>query len=206
MTCVSSDQSKPKSAAATRQAMLEAAHARFVQESYENVGLRDIAGDVGVDVALVSRYFGNKEELFRAVLGMGRKEKILPPELPNSEVPSYLARLFVEKGQGQEPNEHVERLLILLRSASSPVASQIVREAFREDVLLPLTEKLGGSGAELRASTSMAVWMGMAIMRIVMSIEPLCSRDCDIQERMRLLFEAALAEMPPRCDGGKTDG
>jgi len=195
MTAASSLPAKPKSSADTKQALLDAARGRFLQESYENVGLRDIAGDVGVDVALVSRYFGSKEELFRAVLGVGQNKEILPPELPNAEIPSYLAQLFVQ--QGDDGNEHAERLLIILRSASSPTASQIVRKALREDVLQPFEEKLGGSRAELRASTSMAVWMGMTIMRIVMSVEPLCSREGEVEQRLRHLFQAALDDIAP---------
>lgn len=46
---------RPKNAAVTREAILEAARQRFLLESYDNVGLRDIAGDAGVDVALVGR-------------------------------------------------------------------------------------------------------------------------------------------------------
>lgn len=195
MTSASTDLPKPKpSAVTTKQAMLDAARGRFLQESYENVGLRDIAGDVGVDVALVSRYFGSKEELFREVLGVGRKE-ILPPDIRNAEIPGYLAQLFIQ--QGDDGNEHVERLLIILRSASSPAASLIVREALREDVLQPLAEHLGGHRPQLRASTSMAVWMGMTIMRTVMSVEPLCRDDQDIEQRLRKLFEAALSEIAP---------
>jgi AcrR family transcriptional regulator len=185
---------RTKSAAATKQAMLEAAHGRFLRESYENVGLRDIAGDVGVDVALVSRYFGSKEELFREVLGVDRKEEILPAEVTRAEVPAYLAGLFIQ--QGGDGNEHVERLLIMLRSASSPTASAIVRETLRRDVLRPLVEKLGGECTELRVSSLMAVWMGMTIMRTVMTVEPLCGSDDDVENRIRQLFEAALAEAP----------
>lgn len=191
MTSVTPELPRPKSAAATRQAMLDAAHHRFLKESYENVGLREIAGDVGVDVALVNRYFGSKEELFREVLGVGRKEEILPAEIMPAEVPAYLAKLFVEQGNG---NEHVQRLLIMLRSASSPTASVIVREVLRNDVLQPLAKTLRGDRPEVRASTSMAVWMGMTILRTVMAVEPLCGRSDDVENRIRLLFEAALAE------------
>lgn len=181
-----------KSAETTRSAMLHAAHNRFMHESYENVGLRDIAGDVGVDVALVSRYFGSKEELFREVLGMGRKREILPADLSHDAIPGYLASLFLS--QGDEANENVERLLILLRSASSPIASQIVREALRRDVLVPLAEHLGGERPELRASTSMAVWMGMTIMRTIIAVESLGPGDPEMERKLRLLFEAALSE------------
>ena len=173
--------------------MLDAARRRFLQESYENVGLRDVARDAGVDVALVGRYFGSKEELFREVLGVGHEQEIVPVGMAASEIPAHLAQLFMQ--QGGDGNEHVERLLIILRSASSPSASKIVRDALRNDVLQPLGGKLGGTRPELRASTSMAVWMGMTIMRTVMSVEPLCAADPDVEQRLQKLMEAALADM-----------
>lgn len=191
MTSASSGTPRRKSSATTKQAMLDAARSRFLRESYENVGLRDIAGDVGVDVALVSRYFGSKEELFREVLGIGRNEEILPPDIRFAEIPAFLAQLFVQ--QGDDGNEHVERLLIMLRSASSPAASTIVREALRTDVLEPFAQKLDGEQAVLRASSLMAVWMGMTMLRTMMAIEP-SGRDGDIEARMRRLFEAAIAD------------
>lgn len=189
-----SSSNRGKSAEATRLAMLAAARSRFSQESYENVGLRDIAGDVGVDVALVSRYFGSKEELFREVLGAERKKEILPDDVSNDAIPAYLASVFLS--QEAEANENAERLLILLRSASSPTASQIVREALRKDVLIPLAERLGGDRPELRASTSMAVWMGMTIMRTIIAVESLGPCDPEIERKLRLLFETALSENP----------
>jgi len=184
-------QIRGKSAAMTRHALLSAARSRFLQESYENVGLRDIARDVGVDVALVNRYFGSKEELFREVLGIESKEEILPPGLSNSGIAAFLAQMFLDQ-RGVDGNAHVERLLIILRSASSPAASAIVREALRNDVLEPLADRLGGSDPELRASTLMAVWMGLSIMQTVMLVEPLREGGGELQDRLRQLFEAAL--------------
>ena len=123
---------------------------------------------------------------------MGRKREILPASLSHDAIPGYLASLFLS--QGDEANENVERLLILLRSASSPTASQIVREALRRDVLVPLAEHLGGERPELRASTSMAVWMGMTIMRTIIAVESLGPSDPEMERKLRLLFEAALSE------------
>src|SRR5690606_21905647 len=178
----------------TRQALLAAARARFLQESYENVGLREIAGAVGVDVALIGRYFGSKEDLFREVLGMGRKKDILPEDVGPQDIPGFLTTLFLS--HDEDENENVERLLIILRSASSPAASRVVREALRHDVLVPLAERLGGTNPEVRASTSMAVWMGMTILRTVIAIDPICQRAPELEERLLALFTAALAEGP----------
>ena len=185
---------RAKSAEATKQAMLTAARARFLQESYENVGMRDIAADVGVDVALISRYFGSKEGLFREVLHDSSKEEILPDHIGSDEMPAYLAKLFL--AQDSEKNENVERLLIILRSASSPAASKVVSEALRKDVLIPFADRIGGNCPEMGASTSMAVWMGMTIMRTVFAVDGMCERSPLIEKKLQALFEAALFETP----------
>jgi AcrR family transcriptional regulator len=183
-----------KSAADTRGQMLRAARRRFLDESYENVGLRDIAGDVGVDVALVSRYFGSKEGLFREVL---QSEEKFDADLPAAALPAYLASLIGEKDASAD-REHVEKLLIILRSASSPAASQIVRETMRNDVLEPLGRMLRGPNAEMRASLVLAVLLGTTILRTVMCVEPLCGGCPDImRDKLIQLFEAALAEKAP---------
>ncbi len=184
---------RPSKAAITRGIILEAARRRFLQESYDSVGLRDIARDAGVDVALVSRYFGSKESLFRQVLGVGSKDEILPAGLKDQDIPAFLTGLFLEQG-GEEGGEHLERLLIMLRSASSPIASQIVRETLKTDILLPLAERLEGEAPEVRASLSMAVWMGLTVLRTVMSVKPLCDEARHITPRLEQLFEAALRD------------
>ncbi|MFI5915993.1 TetR family transcriptional regulator [Dactylosporangium sp. NPDC051541] len=57
-----------RDAQATRQALLDAAGKRFTRLGYERTTLRDIAGDVGVNLALIKRYFGSKEGLLKAAL------------------------------------------------------------------------------------------------------------------------------------------
>jgi AcrR family transcriptional regulator len=37
----------------------DAARARFLAEGYQSVTLREVAADAGVDVALISYYFGS---------------------------------------------------------------------------------------------------------------------------------------------------
>jgi len=185
---------RAKSAETTKQAILEAAQKRFLQESYENVGLRDIAGDVGVDVALISRYFGSKEGLFSQVLHDSSKEEILPEDIRSQDMPRYLTDLFLS--QDKDGNENVERLLIILRSASSPAASKVVSKAMRNDILVPFAERLGGNNSEMRASTSMAVWMGMTIMRTVIAVDGMCGQTPEIEAKLQALFETALAETP----------
>lgn len=182
-----------KCAMTTRGEMLCAARRRFLEESYENVGLRDIARDVGVDVALVGRYFGSKGELFREVLqGDGEGDKF-DVDIPAAELPAYLVSLIAQKDESAD-REHVEKLLIILRSASSPAASEIVRDAVRGDVLEPLAKILDGPHAATRASLILAILLGTTVLRTVMGLEPRAGSEQDVvRDRLHRLFETALA-------------
>jgi AcrR family transcriptional regulator len=181
-----------KCALTTRGEILCAARRRFLQESYENVGLRDIARDVGVDVALVGRYFGSKEDLFKEVLRGGGSRKLKVVGAGN--LPAYLASLFEAK-DGEASRDQADSLLIMLRSASSPPAARIVQEAIREDLLRPIAAVLDGDNAEARAGLSLAILMGMAMLRAIMGVQPSCDGDRRfIDRKLPAVFEAALSD------------
>ena len=54
----------------TREAIRLAARARFLADGYQAVTLRKVAADAGVDVALISYYFGSKVGLFGAAMAL----------------------------------------------------------------------------------------------------------------------------------------
>ena len=55
----------------TRQAILDAAGARFASDGYDKATLRAIAADAGADPAMIIRYFGSKAGLFAAAVQVG---------------------------------------------------------------------------------------------------------------------------------------
>jgi len=172
--------------------MLAAARSRFLEESYDNVSLREIAGDAGVDVALVNRYFGSKEGLFKEVLSSGKKK--FDGNRTADEMPAYLAGIIIDDDCGDEPNENVERLLIILRSASSAKAAEIVRQSMIEDVLDPFVKLIEGNDPQMRASLCMALIMGAKVQRTIMGVDP---AGCDAQtmeRRLIQMFRVALAD------------
>src|SRR5882672_5074659 len=59
---------RTRNATQTRSDILTAARLRFGSDGYERTTLRAVAADVGVDPALVIRYFGSKQELFAAAV------------------------------------------------------------------------------------------------------------------------------------------
>jgi AcrR family transcriptional regulator len=181
-----------RNAAATKLDILTAATAAFLEESFENVGVRQIAASAGVDVALISRYFGSKRQLFIEVL-KGCDDRIAPAIQP-AGLAAHYADAVLQQGLNDGRGD-VQRLLIILRSASSPEAAEIVRETLRDNVLAPSAALLEGPDAEVRASLSMAVWIGVTVLRNVMLVPPISDAASDlVRQRLIKLFDAALSD------------
>ena len=185
---------KKRDAVATREAIRAAAHQRFLRESYGSVGLRDIAGDAKVDVALISRHFGGKEGLFREVVRHDDKPDIFREPKSVEELPAFLAQLVVDDSD-EDQEKRMEMFVIMLRSASSPQAGAIIRDLVHLDVLGPLTELIGGEHGELRANMLLATLMGIGVLRTIMMVDSFALGEEDVAEcaeRFRCLFAAAL--------------
>lgn len=190
-------QSRSRNAAATRRAILDSARRHFARESYDHVGLREIARDAGVDPALIGRYFGGKEQLFMEAV-RGADEDIMRG-VTREDLPAHFAALLMEDGH-RDPGEadardaEVDRLLILLRSVSSPKAGEIIRAAIDEDILKPVAAVLDGPDGEMRATLGFAVLMGAGILRTALGVEPLSGADREaMRPHLTRLFAAALA-------------
>jgi AcrR family transcriptional regulator len=154
---------RPRNAEATRAAILDAARERFARESYDDVGMRDIAGDVGVDAALVSRYFGSKEELFEVVLDSCDNGG----ELMTGERATFGSRVAREVIFEPKSESKLKGLLILLRSISSTKAMEIVQRSANARFYGPFAEWVGGPDAAVSARLAAAFIMGMAVSREV---------------------------------------
>ncbi len=164
-----------RDAAATRAAILETARMRFTREGYERVGVRDIATGVGVDAALVIRYFGSKEQLFAAaVAGQFGLGDLLTGD--RATLGERLARLVVQKDD--QAGAH-DPLLALLRSAANEQAAALLRAALDEEFIRPLARWLGGEAAMLRAGLVAAYLMGLAVTRTVIRSEPLATGEVE---------------------------
>lgn len=161
---------------ATRAAILEAARVLFSRDSYDHVGMRDIAGRVGVDAALVVRYFGSKERLFAEVIAQGL---VLDKDLLDGGrdgLGERLARSLVANGDAKGEFDIV---LVLLRSASNELAASLLRQALDEQFGLPMAERLGGERARERALLIIATLFGVAFARNVIRAEPLATMEAD---------------------------
>jgi AcrR family transcriptional regulator len=159
---------------ATRRAILEAAREQFSTRGYEHVGLREIAAAAGATAALVNRYFGTKEQLFRAVLDSGKPyffERLLADHADFGEA---VARIIVygdqrSDGRGGASAGHApDNVSYIVHSLGSPTVMVMLRELLDEELVPRLADWLGGRDARLRAEAVFACFLGVhALQQVV---------------------------------------
>jgi AcrR family transcriptional regulator len=156
----------------TKAAILAAARTRFAAEGYRSASLRAVARDVGVDAALVVRYFGSKPGLFAAAIELDLRI----PDLAGTPTDEHGARLvehFLTRWDPATPEGEV--LLGMLRSAAGDAAAAAgMRELFASQ-LVPALRHLIDEESEVpqRAALVASQMLGLALTRSVLELPPL---------------------------------
>ena len=155
--------SRSRNAAATRQAILDAAKTCFTHDGYEQVGVRDIAARAGVDPALVNRYFGSKDGVFSEAFA---SKFDLSPLLDGDR--ATLGRRLAQYVLQKKPvGANYDPLVALLRSSSSEVCGGMLRKAILDGFVRPLAERLEGPDALSRAELVGSTLLGLLVHRTV---------------------------------------
>lgn len=178
---------RKRDAEATRGAILEAAKRQFAEQGYDRAGLREIAGEAGVDVSLIKRYFGGKEPLFVEAL----KASFAPDRLRAWNRRTFardIAERMAESAHaGEEPTLAFQ---FLLRTATSPTTAPLLSVAIQERFLAPIRDWIGGEDADARARVLAALFIGLLVERLVRN-QPLTGREREVFiERVEALFDA----------------
>ncbi len=165
----------------TREAILDAARARFAAHGYDGATIRRIAADAGVDPALVHHYFGTKERLFAAAVRL----PVVPGELIGSALAagagdpggSLGERLVMTALSAWDVAEFRDTFLGLLRSAAtSEQALIMLREFVTEAIVGRLSaaaKTADPAEARYRAALVASQVVGLGIARQVLGLEPL---------------------------------
>ncbi|HEX5419164.1 MAG TPA: TetR family transcriptional regulator [Gammaproteobacteria bacterium] len=153
---------KPRNAAATRLAILNAARERFVRDGYDQAGLRAIAADAGVDPALICRYFGSKESLFAEVLESTSEDPMEVLAGDRGGFGERVARAMLD------PQQHcparIAFLQLAARSSGSPAASCLVRRHIESQFIVPFSAWLRQERAAEKAWLAACVLIGVGVM------------------------------------------
>jgi len=160
----------------TREAIAAAAQRLFAERGYDRTTIRGIAAAADVDPALVSHYFGTKQELFAAVtdLPWGLDEAMVwIVDGPRSKIGARFAEFLV--GVLEEPESRRVITSMVRAAASEPEAARLVRELVTERVLEPIAAALESDQPALRAGLLNTQMVGLVMGRYVVGLEPIAS-------------------------------
>lgn len=163
----------------TRDAILAAARRHFAHEGY-TASLRSIAATAGVDVALIRHFFGNKEELFDAIIEIpeGTEARLLdalagdPATLGERLVRAYL-ELWEDPASG-EPLRAIARTALTTHHTT-----EHLRDLLTQRLLNPNLSSMLGQQRESLIALASAQLMGIALARNVVRTGPLVDMDID---------------------------
>jgi AcrR family transcriptional regulator len=159
----------------TRAAILDAARARFAQRGFRATTIRAVAGDAGVDAALVHHYFGTKDDLFLAAMQLPvDPRQLLAPVLGGGVEGAAERFLGVFLSVWDDP-ELQPALLAVARGVMEPGGGRLLSEGFLPVVVRPIAEALGVDRPEDRMPLVASQMMGLILVRYVLRIEPLAS-------------------------------
>jgi AcrR family transcriptional regulator len=155
---------RPRNAAASKQALLEAAQSLFGERGFEGTTIRDIGNLAGVDSALIARYFGSKADLYiAAVVAEGQGEQPTPDFEGLSDMTKAMLERIDEHGLGPVTQA-------LIRSDSRDEIQHAARAHMARRLVTPMVADMTQRGidrprlrSEIVASALIGISLGRAL-------------------------------------------
>jgi AcrR family transcriptional regulator len=160
----------------SRERILQAARAAFLAEGYQAVTLRSIATTVGVDVALISYFFGSKQGLFSAAMAF----TVSPADVLGEALQGDLRGLPERMLRGllatwDDPSSGGPLQAIARAAAAEPALRRLLAEAVGVQLIQPIADRLGGDNALDRAALLTSQVAGLIYTRYLLRLEPIAS-------------------------------
>jgi AcrR family transcriptional regulator len=160
----------------TREAILRAAARQFAAHGYDRASLRRIAREAGVDQKLIAHYFGSKQQLFVAAIGLPLDPGSVLPVVLEREDGTLADRLADAVVTVLEQPEIHERVTGVIRGAAThPEMARMLREFLARAVFEPIASSLDTDRPLLRANLVGSQIVGLLMARSVVGVEPLAS-------------------------------
>jgi AcrR family transcriptional regulator len=181
----------------TRERIREAARVRFLADGYQAVSLRAIASEAGVDVALVSYYFGSKQGLFAATMALPMNpadifQEVLKGDLKS--LPERGLRALLAVWDAEETGAPLRTMAAT--AVSDPEVTRLLRELVSRELVDQLAEKLGDPNGRERAAAFVAQMAGVIFSRYLLQLEPIASMPAD--DVVRHVAPSLKAALKPR--------
>lgn len=178
-------QPRPRNAAATRNRLLEAARQQFLQHGYRGTSLRSIAAQAGVDVMLIRRYFGSKQELFTMATDVSENVPAARRAADDAVGQLLIDRVLQARRDIDAP------LFALLRSSGDPEVVARLNLQIETGLTRNLAKRITAENPRIRADMVAALLLGIGVQRALLKKKPLVSAsDGDIAAVFLEAFEA----------------
>jgi AcrR family transcriptional regulator len=169
---VEEEAGRRRDAAATKAALLDAARALFIERGFDHTTVRDIATRAGANQALLFRYFGSKEALFRTAM-TSQSQEFLADTPPEQVVGRALARMLAPDALRAKDNP----IYALLRSSAHEQTEPMFRDELGMRYRQVLDTLTDAEDADLRADLVLAWLLGIGLLRSALDRRPLTDAD-----------------------------
>jgi AcrR family transcriptional regulator len=159
-----------------REQIRVAARKRFLADGFHAVTMRSIAAEAGVDVALISYYFGSKLGVFGAAMSFS----VNPADTVAASVIGDFEGLAARMLTGvlriwDDPESGTQLRAIAAAGVNDPDFNRLVSEAISGAIIKKVAGRIGGAHATARAGVFAAQMSGVIFSRYLVPIEPFAS-------------------------------
>lgn len=139
----------------------------FSRQGFERTTVREIAGEAGVNPALINRYFGGKEQLFAEAVSVDLDFPVLSG-VERHRLGSTLVEHFFMRWEG---NDEDDLLRVLIRTAATnDEAAARIRAVLTDQVTAMVASIAGPDRARERACLIATQILGLAYARYVLGL------------------------------------
>ena len=156
-------ENKPQEFSEKQRHILEAAEGLFATKGYDGTSVRDIAQEAGVNIAMISYYFGSKEKLLQAVFEMRtryvteqiesmlRDETLEPMDKVFKLIDNYIERIMSQqqfhkimvREQITQKDTEIVKLIQETKKRNLDLIKKLITEgqrkgAFKKNIDIPL--------------------------------------------------------------------
>lgn len=179
-----------RNAAATRARLLTAAREQFLRHGYRATSLRAIAAQAGVDVMLIRRYFGSKQQLFDEATNISDNVEAARQASDDAVGQTLIQRVLQARHDSDAP------LFALLRSSGDPDVVARLNGQLENGLTGNLSRRIQADNPPLRADMVAALLLGVGVLRVLLHKEPIATaNDDNIAAIFTEAFEA-LTKLP----------
>lgn len=174
-----------RDAGATRTRLLVAARELFLGRGYSAIGLREVAAKAGVDVTLVRRYFGSKQQLFTEATDVSENVEEIWNAADEALGQQMITRVLGVRRDVDAPS------FALLRSSGDLSVVARLNSQLDEGITRNLAKRISADRPRIRADMVTALLLGIGVQRVLLQKKPMASaRDDDIAAVFLEAFEA----------------